>query len=293
MHGKPGELSGWLLPGDSSVFIEPGPASSIEVVIEKLRQLVGPSGPTYAVATHIHLDHAGGAGELLRAFPNCRLFVHQAGARHLIDPSRLMASARRVYGGEARTRRLWGDMTKIEASRLTTVSDSLTVDLEGRGKLSFTATRGHAKHHMCIFDHHSKAMFVGDAVGIRDQATGAMRPAVPPPDIDVTALIFNAKRLLTYEPATFHYAHFGASTTPSKDVAEMSTLLEIWSDVVSRSTAAQGAPESAIENMRCATQRHYRGAGLPDSEIARIDSATTYRTDFEGLERYLRLSSAI
>ncbi len=178
----------------------------------------------YVIATHVHLDHAGGAGWLMRQLPNARLVVHPNGAPHLIEPSRLMAGARAVYGDEE-VARTYGDVIGVPAERVLRTADQMKLDLNGR-VLEFLDTPGHARHHHCIWDERSRCFFTGDTFGLSyrefDTAQGAwIMPTTTPVQFEPEALRNSVQRMLAYRPARMCLTHYG----PVGDVPRLAQLL--------------------------------------------------------------------
>src|SRR5436853_3335161 len=165
MTGRFLVTSAYLLDAVEPALVETGPSTSAEHVERGLAQLgMGPGDLAHVIVTHIHLDHAGGAGTIARRYPNARLWVHERGAPHLADPTKLVASTARTYG-EDRMRRFFGVVEPVPAERLTAISDGDRIPLGDRD-LSVFATPGHASHHVCLEDSRTGAVFAGDALGV-------------------------------------------------------------------------------------------------------------------------------
>src|SRR5215472_7718114 len=181
MAGHDKITAGYLIRSDRPCLVETGTAPSAPVVRDALAALgVGPADLATVVVTHIHLDHAGGVGDIAAIFGSAQIVVHELGARHLADPSRLMASARMVYGDELDL--LFGELAPTPAERIRAVERTGAVDLGGGRRLDSHYSPGHAKHHVGLIDSVSGDLYVGDAAGIYIPETGDMRPATPPPD---------------------------------------------------------------------------------------------------------------
>ena len=173
--------AGYLLQAQRPVLVETGSQSSIKVVLASLAELgVGAKDLASVVVTHIHLDHAGGVGDIARAFPEAKVYVHANGARHLVDPSRLVRSAALVYGPLLDT--LFGRLDATPAERVHVLGDGEEIDLGGGRLLRAIDSPGHAKHHLGLMDSATGLLFAGDAVGVRLPEGGVLRPATPPPD---------------------------------------------------------------------------------------------------------------
>ena len=180
------------------------------------------SDVAYVIPTHVHLDHAGGAGQLMKQCKDAKLIVHPRGARHMIDPRKLIAGAMAVYG-EKKFKELYGDIIPIEANRVIEAEDNFLLDFEGR-ELKFIDTPGHAKHHFCIWDKQTGTMFTGDTFGIsyRDLDKDGevyIFPSTSPVQFDPKALVESINKIMEYNPHRVCLTHFSA-IKPSKQVVE-------------------------------------------------------------------------
>jgi glyoxylase-like metal-dependent hydrolase (beta-lactamase superfamily II) len=189
-------LAGGLTPESASAaIVDTGTNYSIPALVEALARMgVTPEQVVYVIVTHVHLDHAGGAGEAMRRFPNAKLVVHPRGARHMIDPSKLVAGTIEVYGAE-KTRAVYGEIVPVAAERVIEAADGFRLDFNGR-ELLFLDTPGHARHHFCIFDETSGGIFTGDSFGISYREF----------DVDGRAFIFPAATPVQFEPEAAHAA---------------------------------------------------------------------------------------
>jgi len=180
------------------MVVDPGPASSVDALLEAL----GGESPRALLLTHIHLDHAGATGVLTRAFPSLTVYVHERGAPHLIDPSRLLASAERLYGDDME--RLWGEVAPVPAERVQTLAGGETV--EG---MRVAYTPGHASHHVCYLHEETGEAFVGDVAGVRLPGSTYTVAPTPPPDIDVEAWLASVDEVAAWSPTALCLTHFG------------------------------------------------------------------------------------
>ena len=200
MAGYDGITAGYLIRGDRPCLVETGTAPSAPVVRDALARLgIGAGDLATVVVTHIHLDHAGGAGDIAAMFPAAQIVVHQRGARHLADPSRLMASARLVYGDALD--RLFGVLAPVPAGRIVALDDLGTVDLGGGRRLDSHYSPGHAKHHVGLVDSDTGDLYVGDAAGVYLPETGDIRPATPPPDFDHQTALASLRKFAALQPS--------------------------------------------------------------------------------------------
>jgi len=196
------------------IIIETGTNYSVPNVKEALSQIgLSFSDVSYVIPTHVHLDHAGGAGLLMMQCQNAALVVHPRGARHLIDPSKLVAGAKAVYG-ENKFKEYYGEIFPIDANRVIQADDNFILDFDGR-ELRFIDTPGHARHHFCIWDKATKSMFTGDTFGIsyRDldhQDELYILPSTSPVQFDPEALIQSINRIMEFKPERVCLTHFSA-----------------------------------------------------------------------------------
>jgi glyoxylase-like metal-dependent hydrolase (beta-lactamase superfamily II) len=194
--GRERTIGCWEIDG---VLIDPGPASSMDNLIEALEG----EEPRALLLTHIHLDHAGAAGSLVRRWPELPVYVHERGARHLAHPSKLLASAERLYGDDME--RLWGEVAAVPQANLHPLTG-------GEEVLGFQVayTPGHASHHVSYFHRPSGRAFVGDMAAVRVPPSDYILPPTPPPDIDLELWEESIDRILDWEPASLGITHFGA-----------------------------------------------------------------------------------
>ncbi len=201
------------------VLIDPGPASCIETLLDQL----GDRQPRALLLTHIHLDHAGATGSLVEVWPELQVYVHERGAKHLVDPTRLLDSARRLYGRDMD--RLWGEFLPVPEANLHVLKGGETV----LGSFEVAYTPGHASHHVCYFD--QRTAFVGDVGGVRITPGGITIPPTPPPDIDVEAWHTSLARVAAWEPVRLAMTHFGESTDVEGQLAEVGRRLDRWAEL--------------------------------------------------------------
>jgi glyoxylase-like metal-dependent hydrolase (beta-lactamase superfamily II) len=227
MAGYPGITAAYLIRGDRPCLVETGTAPSAPVVRDAVLSLgVGPADLATVVVTHIHLDHAGGAGDIASMFPSASI-VHQKGARHLADPSRLMASARQVYGSALDT--LFGELSPVPASRLVALDDTGSfVDLGGGRRLSAWYSPGHARHHVGLLDSLSGDLYVGDAAGVYIPATDDVRPATPPPDFDLSTALGSLELFRSLDPSRLLFSHYGPVSAVSSILDRSAEELQVW-----------------------------------------------------------------
>ena len=204
-------------------IIETGTNYSVPLVKGALANIgLSFSDVSYIIPTHVHLDHAGGAGLLMKQCQNATLVVHPRGARHLIDPSKLVAGAKAVYG-EEKFKEYYGEIISIDSERVIEADDNFILDFDGR-ELKFIDTPGHAKHHFCIWDKDTKSMFTGDTFGIsyRDLDMDSevyIFPSTSPVQFDPDALIKSINRIMEFRPERVCLTHFSA-IKPTQEIAD-------------------------------------------------------------------------
>jgi glyoxylase-like metal-dependent hydrolase (beta-lactamase superfamily II) len=241
-----------IVENDHAVFIDTGTTKTLPRLLETLKAKKVPlKNVDFVIVTHVHLDHAGGAGALMQVCPNAQLVVHPRGARHLIDPSRLMAATIDVYGKE-QTIELYGELPPIDANRVIQASDEFELDFQGRS-LTFWDTPGHASHHFCVLDDRSKSIFTGDTYGLSyrefDTEKGIfIFPTTTPTQFDPGALQASVKRLASYQPEKVYLTHFAEI---SNSVSYADYLIKTIDDMVNlvRESSQETSDKTARHQM--------------------------------------------
>lgn len=280
--------AGYLIDAPRPTLVECGPALSVDNVIDGLHELGMDAGDlAYLVLSHIHLDHAGGAGDVARAFPGATIVVSEVGARHLVDPERLNASSRRVYG--ELMDKVYGDCTPIEARRVRGVADGDRLDLGGGRALDLLYTPGHAKHHIAAFDSDSGALFVGDSVGVKMPGMTTIRPATPPPDFDLVLAERTLQRYRDLQPGVVYLAHYGAVDPPQESLQEASDRLRIWAETAEAAYAEHNELDHITETLaRRFADEVAADPSDPEAE-ARVSLLSGFQSNAAGLLRYFTL----
>jgi glyoxylase-like metal-dependent hydrolase (beta-lactamase superfamily II) len=230
--------AGYLVEGPSPVLVETGSQTSVPALLGTLhRHGVQPADLAGVAVTHIHLDHAGGVGDVARAFPNATVYVHPKGARHLVDPTRLVDSAARVYGTLLDT--LYGRLEPTPHDRLRVLEDGDQIKIGPTRTLTTVDSPGHAKHHLALHDSDSGILFAGDAVGVRLPDAGILRPATPPPDFNLDQALASLKKFRDRTPSGVALAHYGLLPDPLDLLEEAQEILRRWA-VVAESAWREG-----------------------------------------------------
>lgn len=284
--GRSGIIATAVLQGRSGVaLIDPGPATTVATLEAALgRKGIALGDVRQILLTHIHLDHAGATGTLVRAHPHIEVFVHERGAPHLVDPSRLLASASRLYGGDME--RLWGEFLAVPASQVHALAGGETIAAGGR-ELQVAYTPGHAVHHVSYFEPSGRIAFVGDTAGIRRTGSDYVMPPTPPPDIDLEAWRASADTILAWDPDTLFLTHFGPFHGARPHIQQLFERLAAWTRTVRRLLADSSLTDDA-------RQEAFVREGLLDlqrtvgpEEADRYGRAGRLDYSWQGLARYV------
>lgn len=282
MHGWEGITAVYYLPGPHPAMIETGPASSLERTLEGLGE-AGVTDLDFIILTHIHLDHAGAVGHMARRFPKAQIVVRAEGAPHLADPSRLWASASRLYPN---MEELWGKMEPVPEERITAIAaDGRAVDLGGGRRIDAIYAPGHAKHQMALLDRQKGDMFAGDAIGVFLPEAGVIRPATPPPDFDLVLAIDSIERLRSLRPRRLFPTHFGAVPDVNAAFDEGIMRLRQWVEIAEKVAGEGGGAAEVIEAFRQNTREFY--PALDPALIPKLERTTSYELNAAGILRYL------
>ena len=286
LAGYDGIAASFLIRSSRPALIETGAANSAGTVIDALDRLgIGPDDLATIVVTHIHLDHAGGVGDIAAAFPKAQVVVHERGARHLIDPERLVASARRVFGPDLD--RLFGPLIATPAERLIALGDIGAIDLgDGRSLSTFHAP-GHASHHIGLLDSHSGDMYTGDAAGIYVPETADVRPATPPPDFDLDLAISSMERFAAAAPDRLLFSHFGPVSAVADTIERSIQELRRWVSDVREARAVTREIDHAVAMVRERSAARYPRfeANAPVAE--KFEHLSSTEANVNGIWRYL------
>jgi glyoxylase-like metal-dependent hydrolase (beta-lactamase superfamily II) len=280
--------AGYLIEGAAPVLVETGSQTSVPVLLRALADHgLGPGDLAGVAVTHIHLDHAGGVGDVARAFPQATVYVHPRGARHLVDPGRLVASASRVYGDALDS--LYGRLEPTPAERVHALEDGEAIDLGGGRHLVTVHSPGHAKHHLALHDDASGVLFVGDAVGVRLPGAGALRPATPPADFDLTQAVDSLSRFARRSPSALALAHYGLLPgDPQEELAEATEVLCQWADVASSAWRSGSDVEEALRD-RFGPETE----ALPGDQRRRLEALNGLHSNAEGLKQWLAKTGGV
>ncbi len=260
MHlGRPHVIGCWQV---ADLLVDPGPQSSMDTLLEAL----GDEQPRALLLTHIHLDHAAATGALVRRWPDLEVYVHERGARHLIDPSKLLASAERLYGDQME--RLWGEIVPVPDANVKPLAGG--EDVFG---MRVAYTPGHASHHICYFHEESGTAFVGDVAAVRIPPSDLIVPPTPPPDIDIETWLDSIAIVESWRPERLALTHFGAVEDPIEHLEVVRGRLREEADLARelseedyerhhRALVAESLDLEAAEELLQAVPPQYQWRGL-------------------------------
>ena len=231
--GRPAIIATAIVHSTAGVaLVDPGPGSTLATLEQELaRKGIGFKDVRQLLITHIHLDHAGSTGAIVERYPHIDVFVHERGAPHMVDPSKLLSSAGRLYGQDMD--RLWGEVRPVAETRIRVLKGGETLSVAGR-EVRVAYTPGHASHHVSFFDTASRMAFVGDTAGIRRGSGAYVMPPTPPPDIDIDAWHASQEKILAWDPDTLFLTHFGPVHGARQHMQAMFENMSEWSRIIRR-----------------------------------------------------------
>lgn len=284
--GYAGITAGYLIRSSKPCLVETGTASSAETVIAALREIGIEKNDLATIAvTHVHLDHAGGAGHLTSHFPKAQLIAHERGARHLVDPSRLMNSARRVFGKLLDD--VMGELLPTSGDRVTSLGDVGKIDLGNGRSLATYYAPGHASHHIGLVDSASGDLYVGDAAGVYIQETKTQRPATPPPDFDLEITIKSIELFRTLAPKRLLFSHYGPVTNIDETLDVSIEELKLWVELVRDARSEQLDLDHAVAMIKEKTHERYARL-LNDPALShRFEELNSTGANIVGINRWL------
>ena len=278
-----------VLHGPGGVaLVDPGPASTLPT----LRATLGEAGiamaeVTAVLLTHIHLDHAGATGTLVHENPRLHVHVHEKGAPHLIDPTKLLASATRLWGDAMG--RLWGEVRPVPPEALVVLKGGERIEAGGRA-LEVEYTPGHASHHVGYFNRETGVAFVGDTAGVRLVPEGYVLPPTPPPDIDLEAWRESLARIERWGADTLFLTHFGPSSPVAPHLTALADHLELTGRLAKASLTEEGSDEAReawfVDQIRGELRRR-----MNDADVRAYEIAGRFDLNWRGLARYWRKKS--
>jgi glyoxylase-like metal-dependent hydrolase (beta-lactamase superfamily II) len=273
-----------LVCGPEVAILDPGPASTLDVLQRKLHEMgIRFSDISTVLLTHIHLDHAGATGTLVEKNPNVRVLVHERGAKHLADPTQLLKSVSRVFGASGEE--FWGPIKPVPLQNLKTLAGGEQI-LVGTREFEVLYTPGHAKHHVSYFERGSEIAFVGDALGIRTN-NAFVYPATPPPDIDLQQLYESADLLESRDPKRLFLTHFGLMEEVKWHFADFRDRLGRWAEFV-RQSLLQPVDDERRAKLFSEMAGAEAASLISESEAQWFTKSVSSSQNWYGLARYWR-----
>jgi glyoxylase-like metal-dependent hydrolase (beta-lactamase superfamily II) len=285
-RGSPRVIATAVLSESGGVtLIDPGPTSCLPALEQGLRD----RGLTLRdvrtlLITHIHLDHAGATGTIVERVPDVKVFVHERGAPHMIDPAKLLASATRLYGDQMDS--LWGAFQAVPAASVTALKGGESLDLAGTS-IRVAYTPGHAKHHVSYFDERSGVAYVGDTAGVKVSGDYLIAPT-PPPDIDIEAWQESLNVIDAWQPVSLFLTHCGEVTPARAHLARFRTTVATAASAVRELMKAPGTDEELAHRFAEQMRRDVRKE-LPEHAARAAELAAPFDQLWQGLARYWNL----
>ena len=278
--------------GGRAALVDTGNNDSLRHVLEALAETgLSADAVDYVLLTHIHLDHAGGAGAFMQAFPNAKLVVHPRGARHMAEPSKLFAGVSAVYGPE-RAKELYGELIPVPVERIIEAGDGHELDLGGRVIRVFD-TPGHARHHVCYFDTKSRAFFTGDTFGLSYRALDvdgkpSIFPTTTPVQFEPDAMHASIRRMEAEQPSAMYLTHYAQVRDVPRLAADMHRLIDAHVAIAERHEAAEGRKNLIEQDIWALVGEEATRAGwtVPEAEWRRI-LALDVELNAQGLDVWL------
>ncbi len=282
-RGSPGVIATAILQGaDGVTLIDPGPTSCLPVLESGLRDRgLALRDVRTLLLTHIHLDHAGASGTIVERVPAVKVYVHERGAPHMIDPAKLLASVTRLWGDQMES--IWGAFLPVPAGQLTVLQGGERLALAGTG-MKVAYTPGHAKHHVSYLDEHSGIAYVGDTAGVRVSGDYLIAPT-PPPDIDIEAWQDSLDTIDAWQPVSLFLTHFGAVSPARAHLARFRTTVASAAETARDMIAAGGSDDELARRFVERMRQDVRKA-LPEHEAQATELAAPFDQLWQGLARY-------
>ena len=281
----PKAIATGVYAGDGgAVLIDPGPGSCIDTLRASLAaQGIGVGDIESILITHIHLDHAGATGLLVRDNPRIRVFVHEKGAPHVVDPSKLINSANQLWGVEG-VARLWGHMIPVPEANLQVLGERARITAGGR-TFDVRYTPGHASHHVSYFDDRSGLVWAGDTAGLRFTSKVFTLPPTPPPDIDLEAWRDSLAKIRDWKPETVFITHFGPYAGAAAHLDHIETSLRDVAEMARRAIHTDASDDAKYERFKEDVFAYVRSA-VDEQEMRPLEFVGPLEFNWRGLVRY-------
>lgn len=280
-----GVIGCYLLESNGEIaLVETGPTSTADTVLKAI-EVAGYDLSTLqkVIVTHIHLDHAGASGYMLQRLPNATLYVHRVGYPHMADPSRLLASAARIYG--EKLEHLWGKFVPVPKDRMVSIDDGDAITVGDR-YLKVVYTPGHAGHHVALWDETRGVLVTGDAAGVRLQAIRFVKPPTPPPEINLELWYDSIARMRALKPRLLLLTHYGPAEDAEDHFDQLEGRLRRWGQIVLQGLKDGLEHRAIVERVVTESEAELHRMGYGEAETRRMELAADYDMCVAGLERY-------
>jgi glyoxylase-like metal-dependent hydrolase (beta-lactamase superfamily II) len=280
-------IASFLLTGEgSAAIVETGPTSCINELMRGLKDRgVAPEDVEQVFLTHIHLDHSGASGNLTELLPNAAFYVHEIGYPHLVDPSKLLKSATRLYG-EENMDELWGEVKPVPEDRLVKLEGGEEIEAAG-GVVRAPYTPGHAYHHLAFHEPETSHLFAGDVAGVRLPGQSYVKPPTPPPEVDIEAWKGSIETIRKIEPKILCPTHFGSYEDVERHLGELEQRLEDWLLLVEERMDEGYSQEDIAEELEARGDAEMLREGAGPEESERYELAANYEMLVAGIMRYV------
>ena len=280
-------IASFLLTGEgSAAIVETGPTSCIDNLMRGLKDRgVAPEEVEQVLLTHIHLDHYGASGKLAELLPNATFYVHEIGHPHLVDPSKLLKSASRLYG-EENMDELWGEVRPVPEDRLVKLEGGEDIEAAG-GVVQAHYTPGHAYHHLAFYEPGTGHLFAGDVAGVRLPGQSYVKPPTPPPEVNINAWKGSIGTIRKIEPQILCPTHFGSYEDVERHLGELEQRLEDWLLLVEERMDEGRSQEDIAEELEAKGDEEMLREGADPEESERYELAANYEMLVAGIMRYV------
>ncbi len=239
-------IASYVLTGKKAVIVETGPTSSIPHLLSGLKELhVNAADVAYVALTHVHIDHGGGAGTLLKHLPNATVVVHSKGKPHIVDPAKLWAASKQVLRDVAE---MFGEPEPVPEDRVILASEGLTLDVGNDVKLKVVEAPGHASHNVSYYEYANEGLFPGDAAGAYIREFETVFPTTPPPFRPDIALV-SLEKLIRLNPKALYYSHFGEASDAVKRLRNYAVQIKLWASIAQDGVKKGESPETIRERI--------------------------------------------
>ncbi len=281
-------ISAYVVDRGQVAVIDCGPSSTIENLLDAMAEMeIDPAEIRQILLTHIHVDHAGGAGLLSKKAPQAKIYVHEQGAYHLVHPEFLWSSTKKVLGELAEE---YGEVQPVPKSSVVPLSGGERIHLDTT-EIAVVETPGHAPHHLCFWDIPSSGIFTGDAAGIYVRKQDCLLPTTPPPNFDLELSLTSLTRLMALQADRLYYTHFGRRKDARAHLEAYSRRLRLWVDTVLQGVE-EGFNEQEIRDQLARTDPHLRKIeGISGRDRLIHESSVLF--SIQGIMRYLRSSDSL